>query len=481
MQRVLILIIMTVCFFLVGCNSCSTNPKTGSISGKVILINDTGNPQQDPVDFSGVTVAVYELAQLDTSLVRLNHKYPQSGIPINQETEFDHREFDPITTVTTDAEGIFIIENLNAGEYNVVTTKEGWSVKYVYSVLVNEGSEVSLPNIQMYGAIYISQFVADPIIFKTDRMYVFSEDTNVYGDVQIEAGSHMVVTPGKTARFYGNISCPDAGWWRVDTYYSIYSTQMINIEHANYYYALIFYNASCTVKNMLACHAENAIIVNSEIVALNHCYFKNNGLSVEVSQANTTISNTVFKSGYGIAVRARPFGNPVSINHSIFAYNSTGIDLISQSSIIENCYFLNNDRAVVSQESHGSIQHCEFDRNNFDISIATSCYNVVYNDFYYSTYKSVVPGSFSQTEQTIVNNNNFFATDDVFISIRSERTPYSTVYQDLDATNNYWLPNDIDSYILDAGDNFLYPNAPCPRSIIYIPKRISMVLTAGIQ
>ena len=77
-------------FTLFSC-STSTKPETGSLSGKVILVNDTGDPALDPVDYSGITVALYNLAYLDTTIVRINNQYPQIGVHINQETEFDHR------------------------------------------------------------------------------------------------------------------------------------------------------------------------------------------------------------------------------------------------------------------------------------------------------------------------------------------------------------------------------------------------------
>jgi len=44
--------------FTMICYSTSTKPETGSLSGKVILINDTGDPALDPVDYSGITVAL---------------------------------------------------------------------------------------------------------------------------------------------------------------------------------------------------------------------------------------------------------------------------------------------------------------------------------------------------------------------------------------------------------------------------------------
>jgi hypothetical protein len=51
-------------FLLYKCNK-------GTISGTVMLVNDTDNPSLNPVDYAGVTVALYKIAVLDTTLVRI--------------------------------------------------------------------------------------------------------------------------------------------------------------------------------------------------------------------------------------------------------------------------------------------------------------------------------------------------------------------------------------------------------------------------
>ena len=40
---------------------------------------------------SGVTVALYNLVEPDTAVVRLQKEFPFVGVPISQQTEFDHR------------------------------------------------------------------------------------------------------------------------------------------------------------------------------------------------------------------------------------------------------------------------------------------------------------------------------------------------------------------------------------------------------
>lgn len=127
-------------FMLLGLTSCS-NPSetsTGSLSGTVHLEN-----QQD---HSGITVALYDLAELDPDIVYANATWPHIGVIINQHTEFDHRLQTPIAVVQTEADGSFELSKIPVGKYNFVAIKDGWGFKYLYEIEVTEG-ENSLSDI----------------------------------------------------------------------------------------------------------------------------------------------------------------------------------------------------------------------------------------------------------------------------------------------------------------------------------------------
>jgi len=82
--------------------SCSTEPQTGSLSGTIHL--------SDQTDHSGITVALYDLTELDQEIVDINEEYDFIGVIINQTTELDHR-FANLTKYTqTDVNGNFIIK-----------------------------------------------------------------------------------------------------------------------------------------------------------------------------------------------------------------------------------------------------------------------------------------------------------------------------------------------------------------------------------
>jgi hypothetical protein len=120
--------------------SCTTSPQQekSSLSGSVEL--------SGAVDFSGVSVALYNLAYLDTTIVRINTEYPHIGVIISQETEFDHRLQAPVKVTQTDASGNFKLTDIRPGKYNLAFLKEGYSLKYLYNVSLSEGDNTISDN-----------------------------------------------------------------------------------------------------------------------------------------------------------------------------------------------------------------------------------------------------------------------------------------------------------------------------------------------
>ena len=115
-------------------------------------------------DHSGITVALYELAELDTTILRYNREYPNVGFPISQATEFDHRFAEVVAETKTKADGTFKIEGIEEGTYNLVAEKAGFGWKYIYNISITKGSNTSitqLPNnsITQLSNYQITQFI----------------------------------------------------------------------------------------------------------------------------------------------------------------------------------------------------------------------------------------------------------------------------------------------------------------------------------
>jgi hypothetical protein len=91
--------LLTILSLSLACSKTPTSPDTFSLAGTVHL--------EGQEDHSGVTVALYNLVELDTAVVRLQKEFPFMGIPISQQTEFDHRLVEPVCTTKTKADGSF--------------------------------------------------------------------------------------------------------------------------------------------------------------------------------------------------------------------------------------------------------------------------------------------------------------------------------------------------------------------------------------
>ena len=113
-------------FFAVSCTKSPTEPKTGTLTGTVYLEGQT--------DHSGITVALYQLAELDTTILRYNREYPNVGFPISQATEFEHKLGEVVAEAKTKQDGSFEIAGVEEETYNFVAEKAGFGWKYLYNL-----------------------------------------------------------------------------------------------------------------------------------------------------------------------------------------------------------------------------------------------------------------------------------------------------------------------------------------------------------
>ena len=130
MRNNIITIAPILSLIILSCTKSPTEPDTGTLTGTVLLEGEQ--------DHSGITVALYELAELDTTILRYNREYPNVGFPISQATEFDHRFAEVVAETKTKADGTFKIEGIEEGTYNLVAEKAGFGWKY--NVRINFGS-----------------------------------------------------------------------------------------------------------------------------------------------------------------------------------------------------------------------------------------------------------------------------------------------------------------------------------------------------
>lgn len=484
MKKVAMLIMMIVCFLLIGCSSCSTKPKTGSISGKVILENDSGDAQLDPVDFSGVTVAVYELAKLDTTLVRINNEYPQIGVPISQETEFDHRDYNPAKTVSTDAEGKFLFSNISEGTYNLVFIKESWGLRYMCQMTVSSGAKNDLGEIILFPVTNLNAAQLQDITFRSWHHYLVNQDCSVIGNVVIEPQALISIAPACNLRFYGNVVASEINdfrqAWKVNSSQDIYSRVKAQIDPDDYFASLVFYGAQNSIRSGVLYHIGTAVSFMQVSGTISDMYINRFNTGISMQQCSLTVDNVIIANGTNTGIQVISDSSQSHFSDCVLYKQNDAMNIYSaQGFSVSNSYFVDNNYAIRPDRYPGVISHNAFERNNYDIYQfqVSQAVSVTYNNFFLTNTWSIFP-----RRNAVINNNNFFRTDGYFIWIREPGAPpYSYVDEDVDATNNYWGVSDIGLYIQDADDNGDWPNEPCPHYVNYLPKRNNRLTDAGIQ
>lgn len=477
-----LLIFGMLILLLIVCSSCTT--KLGSIKGAVILGNDTGDPSHDPVDFSGVTVGIYEPTSLDTTLTRINGQYPQIGVQINQETVFDHRNANPYKITATGPDGSFAFGSVDPGLYNVVFIKEGWGIRYLLNIIVEEDQSLNLDSLRLFPSLAYSASVTENTTFKSDHTYILSGDVVFIDSVLVEPKAQIFINPGSAVRFYGNFETPESivmtDAWRITSAKNLYSTSGYGIGADDYFGSVSFYGDSQTVANGVFNYFSYIGFIgdNCEIrnVSLSNCTsgIVSNGCDLEIS--NVTIAH-----GTGDGVNCQSSSDLslkisdsiiMYMNHAVF-YSALGTYAIS------NSYFWGSGTALRMQYGHGSISHNVFAENDLAISFysVTTDVDISYNSFLSSGLYAIRPWF-----EAVVNNNNFYRVNGHYIIIwDSDLQNNSFVTADLDARNNYWAEANLDEFLLDANDNDEHPDEPCPYYIIYQPKSNLPVADAGIQ
>ena len=146
-----------------GCSETPTETEEGiTISGTVTLEGET--------DHSGVTISLYKPIELDTALVRINQEYPNIGVQISQETEFDHRDYTPIKSTISNSSGNWSITIEKDDGFFIVAEKEkfGW----MYNLNTDEKKNV---NFELKNIIEINASnIFNDYIFESGRHYVIS-------------------------------------------------------------------------------------------------------------------------------------------------------------------------------------------------------------------------------------------------------------------------------------------------------------------
>jgi len=483
-----VFLLLVVCL-LVGC--ASDPSATASLTGTISILGTD--------DYSGVTVALYSPAYLDTTLVRINQEYPHIGVIINQETEFDHRLQSPMTYTQTDAAGNYRLNNIKPGKYNLAFLREGVSLKYIYEISLVEGENM-LTRQELKPSIDIYTPITEPIVFESGVQYNFKQNTQILSQAIIEAGAILSIDKEKKVEFYNNLNTSETGpRWLLTS--SSYLNEITNSkpDSSDYFNSLI-------IKK----HNNNLVVLQNGNVS-----FINAGINIEPD--NAIYSNIRAKNGFNhvfvssenhfftknlitdFTQRVHVFYGSSFIGKNIFFKNVENMLLSENDAIVQNNYFIDNLVAMRPFYGSISISHNDFENNSYCISTVASDPFIEYNNFFGSkqyciqTHRSRLATN-SDYSKPIINDNNFYGTN-VSISLVAKNNIFTSGYSrfsipgygvksDITAVNNYFKHHPIDYRIIDHND---YPNEPhdspnyCPYYVIYEPYRSRAIGNAGIQ
>jgi len=414
----LILTSLLIMLLLSGCGG--TSSKTGSLTGSITLVNDSGDPSHDPVDYSGIKVAVYESAVLDTVIVRINREYPTIGLLANQETEFDHRLQKPVASTQTNGVGKFTFPKLKVGRYNLIYYKEGWGLRYVFNVDVDKGeNSVTTGNSKpsdsliLYPQYNLPSTILDAFICKENHTYTAAEDVLFLNNLTIESGANILLDRGRKLSVSGSLYTAATGpKWRITS--------------------LSGFIGNCDDR---ANYLVGSATIQGNIIAGNHDAFVLQESSVDFSN-NYLIDNWI-----GI----RPVYGNTHIHHNTFHRNKYGISPMASDPLIDYNNFYGSTRYCI--QIQGNYVQAYFDYSN-----------------------------------PVVNYNNFYAQNQIVLSLQPDSHPgyYASntpgIQNDIDAKNNYWKAANVPDVLLDSEDT-----DKVRFKIIYLPKRGVPVSGAGIQ
>lgn len=440
-------------FAMMSCTS-STKPKTGSLSGRVILVNDTDDPSLDPLNFSGVTVALYELAVLDTTIVRINQEYPQIGVQISQETEFDHRLQNPEAAVMSDTSGNFQFDHIPYGDYNVALYKQGWGFRYLYTQSITEGQNalmlsggVTIP--VLYPERRIDGAIDTGFTFLSDRLYIAEDDVNILptAHVIVEPNSTLYIGPGKKLYSYGLL---DTSNLEDSEYFKVIAKQTEGLHYGDKRFGSIV--ISCTsesdnqaISNIIVRGSLEGIRVNGNGSSLNNCLIESSQSSLSLNAAhNISLKRILFRAStdYQGHVVSILNSNNVDTNGIVVLNVEQGILIQNSTNIsVEQSMFHKVGVGILNQlDGESSISFNTFEDNGVAVRNANRASCVITNNTIYAVNairneKTLQTHTANGWTEFIAEDNNFYCTS--FAVVNTMSFPGYDLYQ-LNAKSNYW-------------------------------------------
>jgi Right handed beta helix region len=393
---------------------------TGTESGKQVKFSGTVTLEGE-ADYSGVMVSLYRPVLLDTALVRINKEYPNIGVQISQETEFDHREQIAVDSTTTAADGSWEIK-VEEGIYNVVVKKAGFGWRRAFSL---NGSSKS--NISLKKEIILKGIKSRGLDMPSNSFVVID------GTVEVTGGAGVNIQNGTIFEFI------NSGRLKIfsDVDFTGSDNNLIYLSTRNE-----GENAEIVIDGAVQCSLSFVVLNNIK----KGIYIKDSGqitiTSLRVKNSDTAIE--FFDDDQALV-------SEVLISNSLAGINTNSTDLTVQKSIINNITgvgieFSDTETSTIKKNYIGQCGG-EALALNKQAFFTAKVITIVVNNNFESNFNDIFIGT-----NTLINanSNNFLKDRNLVV-----KTIGRTLSDTLDFTNNYWGTDShaaISDKILDAND-----------------------------
>jgi hypothetical protein len=438
-------------FFLFwGCSKNGTdgNDNTVTVSGKVTL--------EEQSDHSGVKVSLYKPVELDPELVAVNQQYPNIGIKISQETEFDHREQTPVYSTATNAAGEWNFEKVTPGTYHVVAEKDDFGWRYDLNEEFNGDRTIDLG--QLKPVQYLRGNLSQDIITSEDFFIVDNNFVVPQGKKLELTNCVILVYPGISITITGQ-----AKLMGIDQQFTRLLPYLLN----QYWRGVVvnFNSGETEFENVVFKNANRAVRLFTAPLKIQSLYIKNSNQQALSAQSlpNLSVKNLLAVASNDVLINME-FTNNYNLQNCIFLKSTKEAILTRESAgKITNSLFRLNDTGYQGVMSIDTLINCEFNSNKANLIINTSTYahisktNLLDTEGWnISQFRNIAPHIWGRGK---INNNNINGNS----LLRGYQEQDSAYF--LHVENNWWGTNEINTIMSRMNANlYLLPiaNSPIP-------------------
>ncbi len=424
------LILYSLFLILFACSS-PTSDSTGSLSGTIQL--------EGQEDHYGITVAVYELAELNPDIVEINNKYDHIGIIINQHTEFDHRTGTLVKQTTTNANGDFKISDIPTGKYNLVAIKDSFGFKYIYNVSIGKGSN-SLSRDSLYRETYVTSDINVDTTWHIGHHYIIEDDISVNSKLTIEQGTIVRMNDDVKLEINGILNAvgeeDNMIWFTKNDGMTENLSETVLDTNYTWEEIRLTENAQAEVEWCKFDYSYYGLQNRIDRFSISYAIFKNCGNGFKSSSSDSTncsnllCRNVDFESEGGISFE---IVNTGIIEKNIFYNCYNGLKVKDEfEGTIKNNLFKNNDYGAWLMAFKGEFRNNELYDNEYDIiTSGRTSPKITYNEINSNNGILIECDVVYQNSSPLIHNNNFY-NEDWFIYVETHNRI------DIDATNNYF-------------------------------------------